>query len=195
MLLALLMVVPSAATDPAYPAAAWLSPAPIATGQDADATAELQALIDRTPDGGEVRLSGGRYRIEGTLVVEERRDLTIDGNGSTLFATTTGTLKRSHLRVVGGRDIVVHDLTIIGANPHAGLDERAYQPTLEGQHGIRLEGVTDIELDARPGAGRLRRLRLRRATGVGRALLGRRVDPRVDLRSERASGHRRDRRP
>jgi len=140
------MVVPSAAIDLAYPPATWSSPTPIATGQVPDSTLELQALIDRTPDGGEVRLSGARYRVEGTLVVEERRDLTIDGNGSTLFATTTGTLKRSHLRVVGGRDIVVHDLTIIGANPHAGLEDRAYQTALEGQHGIRLEGVTNIEL-------------------------------------------------
>jgi len=145
-LLALLMVVPSAAIDSTYPSATSLSPAPLERAQETDATAEVQALIDRAPDGGVVRLSGGRYRIEGTLVVEERRDLTIDGNGSTLFATTTGTLKRSHLRVIGGRDIVVHDLTIIGANPKAGLVDGAYQPALEGQHGIRLEGVTNIEV-------------------------------------------------
>jgi len=141
-----MVVAPSAAIDAAYPSATRLSPSPLTTGQGPDATAELQALIDRTPDGGVVRLSGARYRIEGTLVVEDRRGLRIDGNGSTLFATTTGTLKRSHVRVVGGSDIVLHDLTIIGANPDAGLAEQAYQTELEGQHGIRLEGATSIEL-------------------------------------------------
>lgn len=118
-----------------------------ATGAS-DVTADLQALLDRTPDGGVVRLqSGGDYRVEGTLVLEDRHDLRIEGNGARIFATTTGDIERSHIRIIGGSGFDVQDLEIEGANPRAGLEEGAYQATLENQHGIRLDGVTDVELD------------------------------------------------
>jgi hypothetical protein len=112
-----------------------------------DVTADLQALIDRTPDGGVVELErDGDYRVDGTLVVDERHELRIEGNGARIFATTTGDFSRSHLRITGGSDLIVRDIEIEGANPHAGLDDRGYVPELEGQHGIRVEGVTDLEL-------------------------------------------------
>ena len=118
-----------------------------ATGAS-DVTAALQGLIDRTPDGGVVRLQAhGTYRVEGTLVVEERHRLTIEGNGALIFATTPGDGTRSHLRIIGGSDLVVRGLGIRGANPHAGTDGAAYVPELEAQHGIRIEGATDVELD------------------------------------------------
>jgi hypothetical protein len=118
-----------------------------ATGAS-DATAALQGLIDRTPDGGVVQLQAhGAYRVEGTLVVEERHNLRIEGNGARLFATTVGDGSRSHLRIIGGSHLVVRSLEIRGANPYAGTDGRAYVPDLEAQHGIRVEGATDVELD------------------------------------------------
>ncbi len=117
-----------------------------ATGRD-DVTVELQSLIDRTPDGGVVRLDDdGSYRVEGTLRITERHGLTLAGNGARLFATTTGDLERAHLAIIGGAGIVIHDLEISGANPYAGLDDRAYQEEVVGQHGIRIEGATDVEL-------------------------------------------------
>jgi Right handed beta helix region len=113
-----------------------------------DVTADLQALFDSTPDGGVVRLQPDvNYRVEGTLVLEDRHDLRIEGNGARIFATTTGDLMRSHLKFIGGSDLAVRDLEIEGANPHAGLDDRAFVPELEGQYGIHLDGVTAIELD------------------------------------------------
>jgi hypothetical protein len=122
------------------------APAVDATGAT-DVTGALQEVIDETPDGGVVRLEpDGEYRLEGTLLIEDRHDLEIDGGGARLFATTTGGEHRAHLRVIGGSRLVVRGLHISGANPYAGLDDRAYQPDLVGQHGIRLEGVTDIEL-------------------------------------------------
>jgi hypothetical protein len=133
----------------AAPAATALRPGevPDASGT-VDATADLQALIDRTPDGGVVRLqAGGNYRVEGTLVLEERHQLRIDGNGARIFATTRGDLHRGEIRIVGGSDLVVRDLEIRGAHPRAGLDDRAYVPALEGQYGIALEGATDVEID------------------------------------------------
>jgi hypothetical protein len=113
-----------------------------------DVTAALQALIDRTPDGGVVQLQAdGAYRVEGTLIVEERHRLRIEGNGARIFATTVGDGSRSHLRIIGGSDLVLRNLEIRGANPHAGTDGSAYVPDLEAQHGVRIEGAIDIELD------------------------------------------------
>jgi hypothetical protein len=118
-----------------------------ATGAS-DVTADLQALFDRTPDGGVVQLeAGGDYRVEGTLVLENRHDLRIEGNGARIFATTTGDIERSHIRIIGGSGFDVRNLEIQGANPRAGLEEGAYQEHLENQAGIRLDGVTDVELD------------------------------------------------
>jgi Right handed beta helix region len=123
------------------------SEVPDPTGK-VDATADLQALIDGTPDGGVVRLAArSDYRVEGTLVVEERHGLRIEGNGARIFATTVGDLHRGQIRIIGGSDLVVSDLEIHGAHPHAGLAERAYVPELEGQYGIRLDGATDVEID------------------------------------------------
>jgi hypothetical protein len=113
-----------------------------------DATADLQALIDRTPDGGVVRLqAGGNYRVEGTLRLVNRHNLRIEGNGARIFATTVGHLHRRHISIVGGSNLVVRNLEIHGANPYAGLDDRAYVVGLVGQYGVALEGATDVELD------------------------------------------------
>jgi hypothetical protein len=118
-----------------------------ATGRS-DVTAGLQALFDRTPDGGIVQLAAGAdYRVEGTLVLEDRHDLRIEGNGARIFATTRADRTRSQLELVGGSDLVVRNLEIQGANPHAGLEERAYVAELEAQHAIGLYGVRDVELD------------------------------------------------
>src|SRR4029453_10728059 len=142
-----LMIAVPAGARPSVPAQG--EPGDIAPTGATDVTADLQALFDRTPDGGVVQLQPrGNFRVEGTLVLDDRHDLRIEGNGARIFATTTADLKRSHLKFIGGSDLVVRDLEIEGANPHAGLDDRAYVPELEGQYGIHLDGVTAIELDA-----------------------------------------------
>jgi hypothetical protein len=142
-----LMIAVPAAARPSVPAQG--EPGDIDPTGATDVTADLQALFDRTPDGGVVQLQPrGNFRVEGTLVLDDRHDLRIEGNGARIFATTTADLKRSHLKFIGGSDLVVRDLEIEGANPHAGLNDRAYVPELEGQYGIHLDGVTAIELDA-----------------------------------------------
>lgn len=131
----------------APPAVASSSLTPLDPTGAVDATEALQARLDATPDGGVLRLdAGATYRIDGTLLLVDRNDLRIDGAGARLVAGTEGASDRTHLRVVGGSGLVVSDLEIVGANPFAGLDDRAYQPDLVGQHGIRLEGATDVEI-------------------------------------------------
>jgi len=133
----------------AHPSAAGIGAVEaIDTTGRSDVTTQLQALIDRTPDGGVVRLEPSAiYRVDGTLLLEERHRLRIEGNGARIVATTTAVHQRRHLQINGGSNLTVSDLEIQGANPHAGLDDRGYVPELEGQHGISLEGVTDVQLD------------------------------------------------
>src|SRR4051794_30833598 len=47
-----------------------------------DVTSQLQSFLNGVPDGSTIELpAGGRYRVEGTLTLQDRHDLTIEGNG------------------------------------------------------------------------------------------------------------------
>jgi Right handed beta helix region len=135
----------AAVADAAPPAPAQDVGAIDATGAT-DVTAELQALFDRTPNGGVVRLArDGDYRVEGTIWLNDRHDLLIDGNGARIFATTTGEPGRNQIQIRGGSWLEFRNLEIQGANPHAGLD--GHVPELEFQAAITIAGGTDIEMD------------------------------------------------
>ena len=54
--------------------------------------------------------------------------VTIDGNGATLQAKTPGDQGRRHLWIQGGKNLVVRDLTVRGANPNAGAARPASEP-------------------------------------------------------------------
>jgi len=112
-----------------------------------DVTDALQSFIDGLDDDVLARFHrNGRYRVEGTLFVTNRT-LTFDGQGATIFATTPGTLERSQWWITGGENIVFRNMKVDGANPFAGVSDRAYDPKKEKQHGFRIEGVDGIELD------------------------------------------------
>jgi hypothetical protein len=119
-----------------------------------DVTGALQSFVDQLPDHATVTFTkDGCYRIEGTLELERRSRLVLDGNGATLRATTAGSggrlqvRSRSHLSIRNSSDVVVRDLTVQGANPHAGLAPDAYQPALEAQHAFALLGDDGVTLD------------------------------------------------
>jgi hypothetical protein len=112
-----------------------------------DVTSALQSFIDQTDNGTDIRFQrDASYRIEGTLFVTNKT-LTFDGEGSTFFATTRGTLERSLWWISSGGGIIFRNLTVRGANPYNGLSDKAYNPALAKQHGFRIEGVDGIELD------------------------------------------------
>jgi hypothetical protein len=122
-------------------------PATIDDTGAADVTAALQAFLDGVPNGAIAALRhGARYRIEGTLVLTNRQNLNLEGNGAELFATSAGDQSRSQIRVVGGAGLVIHDLDIKGANPEGGIGEGAYEEKFAFQHGIRLDGAVDTEI-------------------------------------------------
>ncbi|MGI8536747.1 MAG: right-handed parallel beta-helix repeat-containing protein [Mycobacteriales bacterium] len=117
------------------------------TGQ-ADVTAKLNAFFASVPDGSTVVLkAAGTYRIEGTVVIAEKNNLILDGNGAKTITETIGDRSRQHIRLVRGSNIIIRDLTIKGANPYAGTSDAAYVSRLEAQHGINVAGTRGLELD------------------------------------------------
>jgi hypothetical protein len=113
-----------------------------------DVTGALNEAIARLPAGGRLELAaGGRYRVDGTLVVAGRSDLTIDGNGATIVAGTEGDQERAHLSIERSARITVTDVRITGANPVAGTTEPAYRVDRAFQHGIRILSSSDVDVD------------------------------------------------
>jgi Right handed beta helix region len=128
------------------PASAGLVDAPAsidATGGQ-DVTSAIQAFIDATPDGSTIRfVPAGRYRIEGTIHVLRRTNLTIDGRGATFVATQqTADPDRAHWWIDASTDIQLRDLTVEGAHPAPGT----YVAGFEWQHAIQIYGGSDIEI-------------------------------------------------
>ncbi len=117
-----------------------------ATGQR-DVTSELLTFFTQVPDNAIIRFpANGRYRVEGILQLRDRRHLSFNGNGSTIFATTTGAGTRAHWRFLGGEGLHVHDMVIRGANA-AGGTANAYVDELQYQHAIDLRGVTGAVIE------------------------------------------------
>jgi hypothetical protein len=131
-----------------------------ATGK-LDVTDPLNAYLAGVPNGSVIQFpAGARYRAEGVIRLIDKNDIVIEGNGATIFATTDGggvlppeDLKhlwprgRSHVRLDGGMNIHIKNLRIVGANPHAGLDDAAYVEQVEAQHAFWIAGSVGVELE------------------------------------------------
>ena len=122
-----------------------------------DVTAELNRFLATIPADTTVAfLDQGRFRIEGVVVLSARRNVTLEGHDSTLFATTDGRggsppfynyrahwpRMREHLEIRDSDDITVHALTVEGPN-HDGV----YQPALEAQAGFVVTRSRHVILD------------------------------------------------
>jgi hypothetical protein len=145
----------------------YVVPAAIdATGRT-DVSSGLNAFIAAVPDGGTIVFpANGQYRIEGTLHVENKTNIRVDGNGSLFFARTDGSNVRlpscnqhpgwascrepNRLRpqwsFLGDHNILVRDVNVRGSNPDAG-PKGEYNPLLEAQHGFQIVGTDGIVLD------------------------------------------------
>ena len=123
-------------------------PSSIRADCSVDVTHELQAWIDATPDDATLRL-GARacYRVDETLAIKNRDDILFSGNGATLRAFTRGTRNRAHLLVSGSDNVTIQDVTVHGANPHAGARRDAYVPSLEAQAAFQVSGSSRVRLE------------------------------------------------
>lgn len=133
--------------NPPEPGPAALTPNVDATGAT-DVSAPMAAFFASVPNGSTIDLApGGRYRMESTLVIDGRRDLTIRGHGATFSMTTAGDLMRASLRVLASSHITISDLNVVGANPLAGAKDRTYRAERGGQHGFDIDNSKDVVLD------------------------------------------------
>ncbi len=88
----------------------------LAADCSADVTGELAGIISSAEPGSTVRLQrDGSYRADGTIGLEDVTGITIDGNGANVDGSQeAGARSRRHIRIRGGGDLVIQDLTIIG---------------------------------------------------------------------------------
>lgn len=130
-------------------------PASIDHSCNSDVTAALGDFLNAAHDNSTIKFQqAGCYRVDGTLTLDTRHRLDIEGNGSTLRATTVGDRGRKGLVISSSDDIIVRDLIITGSNDRAGATPEAYDATLAFQHAFALDGDHRVLLE-HVGAGRM----------------------------------------
>ena len=121
-----------------------------------DVTADLMTWFASVPDNSVLSFAmNGCYRVDGTLVLAHRSGLTLEGNNATFKQVTDGSelgnYKKVRTRNVWtfgtSTNLLVRNLTTIGANPFAGRGDRAYQAKFEAQHAYFIQGVKGMVMD------------------------------------------------
>jgi hypothetical protein len=122
-------------------------PAGIADNCSTTVDGAVNAWLASVPAGAVARFAhDGCYAQNGSFTVTDRKDLVIDGNGSTFKAVTPGTVSRVNWDVVDDSAIVLENMTIVGANPHAGIPD-ATSPDNYAQHGIEFASTQGGTVD------------------------------------------------
>lgn len=136
---------------PAPPAHAVVTPP---TGLVADCsrnvTAGLNAWVASVSDGSTLLLARGAcYRVDGTVRIRDRHNLTVRGNGAMVRALSTPPLlpkiTRPMFEVRGGSGITIRNLTAWGTNPSPTFNvDREWFPLFEvtGVDGALIDRVT-----------------------------------------------------
>ena len=133
---------------PAIASSPTIVPSTIDATGATDVTAKLETFIAGVPDGSTISFpAGARYRIDGSLIIEGRHDLTFEGNGAEFFATTEADRERRHWWIRDSDGITVRDVVVRGANPSAGTGDAAYRADREAQHGFDLAGDNNVLLE------------------------------------------------
>lgn len=121
----------------------------MATDCSADVTQALNRLVSLTPDGGVVTLErDGCYRLDGTLSLDGRRNLTIEGNGAVLDGSQVpGERERRHIRARDGGDLTFRNFAILGSRCPAPPCEGPGLAEMERQHGVAVENVAGMTIE------------------------------------------------
>lgn len=105
-----------------------------------DVTAAIQSWIDSRPNGSTISFRPNAcYRTEGSIQVEGRKNLIIEGNGATFRQTTTGDRNRVGWRIKLSENITLRNIKVDGPNT-----PWAYVTELEGQHGVGVNGSRNV---------------------------------------------------
>jgi hypothetical protein len=120
-----------------------------------DVTNILNAALARVPNNSNLALpANGCYRINGTITIRNKKNVTIDAHNSRFMAMTNGrefedrvTRTRSQFRVIESTNITIKNAIVYGNNRYAGLNDLAYVPELEAQHAFDIQSGTNVTLD------------------------------------------------
>lgn len=109
-----------------------------------DVTVPLNAALASLPNGTVAQFpANGQYRIEGSLLLTGKDGVTLDGNGSTFFATTDTTVRtRSQWKFNSDTNLTVENMTVHGSAPVAPV----YNAALEAQHAFEFQGSSHVLL-------------------------------------------------
>jgi hypothetical protein len=136
-------------------------PASIAADLSRDVTVELNAWLADVPNGATIEFpAGARYRIDDTVLIEGKEDLTIDGKGvffqcfdpgedhekKTSYGGWKRTRSKAHIRITKCKRIQVRDIEVHGAHPDPGR-KGTYDDNREAQHGFDLVHLEDCKLE------------------------------------------------
>ena len=92
--------------------------------------------------------AGACYGLDGSISVQNKSNLTFDGNGATFKAITLNTPSRSNWIVTGGTHIVFKRMTIVGFNPHpGGYPVMVNGTSYEFQAGILFQSVETARVE------------------------------------------------
>lgn len=104
---------------PTTPTTAPPTSAPTCNVDPADGETAIMAAIEGCPDGSTVLFPAGRsYTVGRKIEVKDRRDLTIDGNGSTFTSTADGTTTQAVNGVwvlLRGSNVTLKNMTSVGS--------------------------------------------------------------------------------
>jgi hypothetical protein len=147
-----LLVVPTTgapATPLSLPASGLSSvavPPDIAADCSTDVSRALNSWLRSVPDGSEVRFAErGCYRVDTSLLLQDRSDLVIEGNGSTFRAETlvpTPETNRAQWWLDNGSRIALRNMTLVGMNPKPRFNENN-----EFDHNVFIRGTSDVTID------------------------------------------------
>lgn len=110
-----------------------------------DMTSELLAYFATVPDGNTITFPDDSiYLCDFTLLLQNRHDLTFEGNGvQTICTSGSGSRERRHWHFKSCSNIILRDIIVHGANPNAGIGDAAYVVDKEAQHGFDFDGCED----------------------------------------------------
>jgi hypothetical protein len=112
-----------------------------------DATGELAKQINDGSVRTLILKKGAKYRVDGTIKIRNKQNVTLDGNGATIYSARSRVPNTAQISIQGGDNIIVRNLTINGVNPNAGTAEAAYNKKRAFEHGIEVLGASNVELD------------------------------------------------
>ena len=144
----LVSVAGSPVTAPGPSPGGYPTPPNIPSNCSRDVTPALTSWIASVPNNSTLMFPmGGCYRIDRSLAVSNRVGLTFEGSGTTFDGSHNANGTAPHWWIQHSSRITLKNMTVRGANPHAGAREGAYVPGMEWQSAYDLWGSEYILLD------------------------------------------------